>query len=84
VDEANDTWREWLGSIWGQPNPLTTEADGYLAFYPLPGKYRLYVSAGGFERATSPILTVVDGPLYYNLALTPLDRVYLPLVFRNR
>ncbi|MBN1139504.1 MAG: hypothetical protein JXM73_23210, partial [Anaerolineae bacterium] len=83
VDEATDDWQVWPGSIWYQLNPVRTEADGYYGFFPLPGKYSLEVTIPGFRRMTSPLLTVADGPLYYNFAMMPLPRVYVPVVFRG-
>ncbi len=82
VDEDADTWQAWPAGIWGQQNPQTTVADGYYAFFTLPGKYKIKVTAAGYAPYESPILTVIDEPVHHNAPLRPLVYVYLPLVLR--
>lgn len=42
---------------------------GYYAFYVPPGQYQVTASADGYADYTSPILTVVDAPIFHNVGL---------------
>ncbi|MCB8945243.1 MAG: carboxypeptidase regulatory-like domain-containing protein [Ardenticatenaceae bacterium] len=75
-------WLVWNGAIWGQSNAQTTAADGYYAFFTLPGDYKVVVSADGYGEYESPVLTVVDAPVHHNVALWPIHELYLPFVVK--
>lgn len=82
VEESPPAWLSWNGAIWDQINPQTTVADGYYAFFTLPGKYKVKVSAPGYVDYESPVLTVVDEPVHHNVPLLTAKYVYLPMIMR--
>jgi hypothetical protein len=82
VDEANDTWIVWNAAAWGQTNPQTVGADGYYAFFTLPGKYKVKASVPGYWEYESPVLTVVDAPVRHNIPLNKIRQLYLPTITR--
>lgn len=80
VDETNSIWEVWNAAVWEQINPQTVAADGYYAFFTLPGKYKVVVTAPGYWDYESPVLTVVDEPVHHNVALQRVYTVYLPVM----
>ena len=74
---GDDQWELWDGAPSGQVNPQVTDAttpdnillEGYYAFYVPSGQYRVEASASGYMDHTSPILTVVDAPVFYNVGM---------------
>jgi hypothetical protein len=83
-DTARNKWVPWEAGLYGQNNPQVTGPDGYFAFFTPPGQFKLVAdaTAQGYLGYTSPILTVVDEPLRYNVGLTTTSRMmlYLPAV----
>lgn len=77
VRTGDDTWARWQAELSGQVNPQTTDESkndridvpGYYAFYVPPGQYRVEAAANGCARYTSPILTVVDAPIFHNVGM---------------
>jgi hypothetical protein len=77
VRTGDDTWARWQAELSGQVNPQTTDdsksdridVPGYYAFYVPPGQYRVEAAANGCARYTSPILTVVDAPIFHNVGM---------------
>ena len=84
VDPDTNRWQVWNASVWDQINPQTVGADGYYAFFTLPGDYKVKVSAPGYADYESPVLTVVDAPVRHDVGLRRIRHVYLPLVLRNQ
>ena len=84
VDPDANRWQVWNASVWDQINPQTVGADGYYAFFTLPGDYKVTVSAPGYADYESPVLTVVDAPVRHDVGLRRIRHVYLPLVLRNQ
>jgi hypothetical protein len=80
VDEAQNTWAQWNGSLWSQINPQTVGSDGYYAFFTLPGKYKIKVTLDGYFPYESPLITVVDQPVHLNIPLVKIKYLYLPAV----
>ncbi|MGD2205967.1 MAG: right-handed parallel beta-helix repeat-containing protein [Anaerolineae bacterium] len=85
-DTVRHRWLAWDAPLYGQDNPQETGQDGYFAFFTPPGRYRLVADgqAQGYELYESPVLTVIDEPIRYNIPIWPLpQRIYLPLILRN-
>lgn len=80
IDETNNIWGVWNAAVWNQINPQTVGADGYYAFFTLPGKYKVFATAPGYWDYESPILTVVDEPVHHNVALQRIYASYLPVI----
>jgi uncharacterized repeat protein (TIGR01451 family) len=72
-------WEIWDADPSGQINPQVTDAttpdnilvEGYYAFYVPSGQYRVEASAPGYADHASPILTVIDAPVFYNVGMNP-------------
>lgn len=75
-------WTAWNAAIWEQTNPQLTGADGYYAFFTLPGTYKVVVSAPGYWEYESPNLIVVDEPVHHNVPLRRIYNIYLPVIVR--
>ena len=77
VRSGDSVWSRWQAELTGQVNPQITDdskndgidVPGYYAFYVPPGQYRVEAAASGCTRYTSPILTVVDAPIFHNVGL---------------
>lgn len=96
---ADDAWTRWEAEKTGQVNPQITDqspADGidvpgYYAFYVPSGQYKVLARAPDCAQYSSPILTVVDAPIFHNVGLrcSPEAQVgvqwgvFLPIVIRN-
>ena len=74
---GDDQWAKWDAEENGQVNPQVTDettADkvtvkGYYSFFVPSGQYQVKASAPGYADYTSPILTVVDAPVYQNIGM---------------
>jgi hypothetical protein len=77
VRSGDNAWTRWQAELTGQVNPQITDdgksdgidVQGYYAFYVPPGQYRVEAAATGCTRYTSPILTVVDAPIFHNVGM---------------
>ncbi len=77
VRSGDNSWTLWNAATSGQVNPQVTDlttpdgirVPGYFAFYVPPGQYRVLASAPDCTSYVSPILTVVDAPVFHNVAL---------------
>lgn len=74
---GDDSWERWKAEETGQVNPQVTDdvtedrikVNGYFAFYVPSGQYRVEATASGYVDVESPILTVVDEPVFYNVGM---------------
>ncbi len=74
---GDDSWERWRAEDVGQVNPQVTDSttgdgiltSGYFAFFVQPGQYQVKASAPDYADFVSPILTVVDEPIYYNVGM---------------
>ncbi len=85
-DTVRHKWLVWDAELYEQINPQVTGPEGYFSFFTPPGGFKLVADgqAEGYELYESPLLTVVDEPIRYNVPLwIPLDRIYLPMVLRQ-
>ncbi len=77
VRTGDDSWERWKAEETGQVNPQITDdltedkikIPGYFAFYVPSGQYRVEATAPNYVDVVSPILTVVDEPVFYNVAM---------------
>lgn len=77
VRSGDSSWARWEAEKTGQVNPQVTDfssADGikepgYYAFYVPSGQYRVVSTAPNCLAYTSPILTVVDEPIFHNVGM---------------
>lgn len=98
VRTGDDLWERWEAERTGQVNPQvtnTSKADGigvpgYYAFYVPSGQYQVQASAPGCSPYLSPILTVIDAPIFHNVgmrcskdALIGVQYLYLPLTVKS-
>jgi len=88
-DTVRSRWVQWSAELYDQTNPQVTGVDGYFAFFTPPGDFRLVADgvSQGYAHYKSPVLTVVDAPIRYNVGLWPAEikrYVYLPLVEKGR
>jgi hypothetical protein len=83
-DTARNKWVVWDATLYGQSNPQVTGRDGYFAFFTPPGQFKLVADAqaSGFLDYESPVLTVVDEPIRYNVGLLKHWMLYLPSIRR--
>lgn len=78
---GDDSWEVWDGSGSAQVNPQVTDettndrilVPGYFAFYVPSGQYQVRATADGYAEYVSPILTVVDEPVFHNCGMTPIS-----------
>ncbi|GIV77518.1 MAG: hypothetical protein KatS3mg050_1912 [Litorilinea sp.] len=98
VRVGDDQWERWPAEDYGQVNPQVTDASaadrisvpGYYAFYVPAGQYIVLATAPHCVPYTSPILTVVDEPIFHNVGMrctsesqTGVEyRIFLPAVQR--
>lgn len=80
--EGTDLWQPWNAALWGQLNPQNTPVDGYYAFYPPPGTYKVVVTYPGYTNHESAPITITQEPLHPNISLTKIHPLYLPLTMR--
>lgn len=75
---GDEEWTMWDAAAHGdQVNPQITDTTtedkvkekGYFAFFVPTGQYRVTATAPEYADAESPILTVINEPIYYNLAM---------------
>jgi uncharacterized repeat protein (TIGR01451 family) len=77
VRTGDTSWARWEAEKTGQVNPQITDhttkdgikVPGYYAFYVPSGQYRVLASAPGCVPYTSPILTVIDEPIFHNVGM---------------
>ena len=95
---GDNSWTRWQAEKTGQINPQVTDyttedgikIPGYFAFYVPSGQYQVQASAPSCALYTSPILTVVDAPVFHNVGMRCTEgaqtgiefRVYLPVLLR--
>jgi hypothetical protein len=98
VRAGDDSWTRWEAEKTGQVNPQVTDystpdgikVPGYYAFYVPPGQYRVGATAQGCVPYGSPILTVIDAPIFHNVGMRCTDEaqtgvrydLFLPLLLR--
>jgi hypothetical protein len=98
VRTGDDSWTRWPAEDTGQVNPQVTDyttndrikVPGYYAFYVPSGQYRVAAKAPGCAPYTSPILTVVDAPIFHNVGMRCTDEAqtgvqydqFLPILLR--
>ena len=76
---GDDAWERWAAEETGQVNPQVTDevtedrinVPGYYAFYVPAGQYQVNATAPGYADYTSPILTVIDSPVFHNVGMQP-------------
>lgn len=79
LERTGDTdWTVWDAAAHGdQVNPQVTDTTtedkvkqkGYFAFFVPSGQYRVSSSAQNYADLESPILTVINEPIYYNMGM---------------
>lgn len=72
VDGASVVYAAPAGETLGQPNPLTSAANGTYRFNLPNGIYRIDVLAVGYQPYRSGDIEVTDGQLAQNIALSPV------------
>jgi len=98
VRTGDNSWARWQAEKTGQINPQVTDyttedrikIPGYFAFYVPSGQYQVLASAPSCALYTSPILTVVDAPVFHNVGMRCTEgaqtgigfKVYLPVLRR--
>jgi hypothetical protein len=98
VRTGDNSWTRWQAEKTGQINPQVTDytmedgikIPGYFAFYVPSGQYQVQASAPFCALYTSPILTVVDAPVFHNVGMRCTEgaqtgievKVYLPVLLR--
>ncbi len=78
---GDDSWELWDASASEQYNPQVTDdtypdkilIPGYFAFYVPSGQYQVKATAPNYADYTSPILTVVDEPVFHNVGMHRLS-----------
>ena len=96
---GDGSFARWPAEDFGQVNPQFTDlspgdrivVNGYFAFYVPPGQYKVLTTAPGCSPYESPILTVVEEPIFHNVPLRCAQssagqgghRVYVPMVTRG-
>ena len=77
-ERTGDTdWTEWDAASRGQFNPQVTDTvtedkvkqKGYFAFFVPTGQYRVAAEAPEYAAYESPILTVINEPIYQNVGM---------------
>ncbi|HEX3072243.1 MAG TPA: T9SS type A sorting domain-containing protein [Ignavibacteriales bacterium] len=74
---GDTTWSVWDAAASGQVNPQVTDTltedrilvKGYYAFYVPSGQYKVEADAPNYAGYESPILTVVDAPVFHNVGM---------------
>ena len=99
VRTGDNSWETWNASQHDQHNPQVTDINaedgvkdpGYYAFFVPSGQYKVIATAQGCADYESPILTVIDEPVYHNVGMRCTQSVrwegheiYLPLVRRSQ
>ena len=80
-NETTGVFEEWDAATWDQFNPQWTDSDGYYSFVVPPGQYKVKASNPGYIDAESPVLTVVDAPIHFNIPMYYISNyTYLALV----
>lgn len=98
VRQGDNSYVRWRAEDYGQVNPQATDlktadrilVNGYFAFYVPPGQYKVLATAPGCTPFESPVLTVVEEPVFYNVGMRcatsaagqVLWNVYLPALDR--
>ena len=89
---GDDVWERWKAEDVGQVNPQVTDSTtndgifvpGYFAFFVQPGQYQVQASAPDYADFVSPILTVVDEPIFYNVGMTRISQSVTGIKIKNR
>ena len=99
VRTGDDSWEVWNAGMYDQHNPQVTDyrtADGvtdpgYFAFFVPAGQYKVVATASGCAAYESPILTVVDEPIYHNVGMRCAEsvsgvayEVFLPMTLKDQ
>lgn len=77
VRQGDNTFVPWDAAKTGQVNPQVTDTTagdgitkpGYYAFYVPSGQYKVLATAPGCSAYESPILTVVETPVFHNVPM---------------
>lgn len=98
VRTGDTAWEVWDASKYNQHNPQVTDDTtedgvkelGYYAFFVPAGQYKIIATASGCVDYESPILTVIDEPIYHNVGMRCTQsvtgvrrKIYLPVVMKN-
>lgn len=83
VRSGDEKWNRWNAEETGQVNPQVTDettedkvkVKGYFAFYVPSGQYKVTAVAPGYAEYTSPILTVVEAPVFHNVGMKKISAV---------
>lgn len=77
-ERTGDTdWEVWDAESRNQVNPQITDTTtedkvkqkGYFAFFVPAGQYRVHAAAPDYAEYTSPVLTVINEPIYHNVGM---------------
>lgn len=82
VRTGDDSWNIWDAAETAQVNPQVTDEStedrikikGYFAFYVPSGQYKVQAAAPGYLDYVSPILTVVDEPVFHNVGMQKMKQ----------
>lgn len=88
---GDDAWERWNAEATGQVNPQVTDSTtsdgifvpGYYAFYVPSGQYQVKASAPDYADYISPILTVVDEPIFHNVGMKKISESVTGIKFPN-
>jgi uncharacterized repeat protein (TIGR01451 family) len=77
VRQGDQDWGVWDAAKYDQVNPQVTDTvtedkvkqKGYYAFFVPSGQYRVMAEAPDFAGYESPILTVINEPIYHNVGM---------------
>jgi uncharacterized repeat protein (TIGR01451 family) len=83
VRTGDQEWDAWDAPRYDQVNPQVTDTatedkvkqKGYYAFFVPSGQYRVVAQAPRFTEYESPILTVVNEPIYHNVGMRAIKEV---------
>jgi uncharacterized repeat protein (TIGR01451 family) len=75
---GDNTFVKWDAAATGQVNPQVTDSltndriliNGYFAFYVPSGQYQINATAPEYIEYVSPVLTVIDEPVFHNVGMT--------------
>lgn len=81
VRTGDNTFTKWDAAATGQVNPQVTDSltadriniPGYFAFYVPSGQYQINAAAPDYVEYVSPVLTVVDEPVFHNVGMTRIQ-----------
>ncbi|HLP16042.1 MAG TPA: hypothetical protein VK470_07280, partial [Bacteroidota bacterium] len=81
VRTGDNSFVKWDAASYNQVNPQVTDSltndkvltNGYFAFFVPSGQYQINATAPDYMEYVSPVLTVVDEPVYHNVGMTHLQ-----------